>query len=133
VDGRPNKVYHRETEIGFLMKINRENELKEEEVREEGAQGVARTVLIGPGDGSEKIIMRYFKVQPGGKTPLHQHPWEHIVRVEKGEGVVYSENEGKFKVGPGQSLFIRPDEEHQFLNPYGEPFEFVCVIPNPGE
>ena len=72
-----------------------------------------------------------FKIKPGGQTPLHRHPWEHLVRVERGEGVVFSERGGKFKVTPSQSVFIPPGEEHQFLNPYSEVFEFICVIPNP--
>lgn len=113
------------------MKINWETKLDREEVKEEGAKGVFKTVLVGPRDGSRNIIMRYFTIEPNGCTPLHKHPWAHIVRIEKGEGVVYSEHDGKFKVGPGQSFFIPPDEEHQFQNPYSETFEFICIIPNP--
>lgn len=111
------------------MKIVKEKKLKAEAVTGDGARNAFRTVLIGPKEGSERLAMRFFLVAPGGQTSLHSHPWEHLIRVEKGEGVVYSGVDGKFKVGPGQCIFIPGGEEHQFINPYQVPLELLCVIP----
>ncbi|HOO78483.1 MAG TPA: cupin domain-containing protein [bacterium] len=114
------------------MKIKSEKRLKARAVEDPGAKGVTKVVLLGPEDGAEQVVMRLFRVEHGGHTPMHSHPWEHLVRITRGEGVVYSGSEGKFKIGPGRSIFIPAGEEHQFLNPYQEPLEFICVIPIAG-
>jgi len=111
------------------MKIVKGKKLKAEAMKDEGAQNAFKTVLIGSREGSDRLEMRLFKIMPGGHTPVHKHPWEHLVRIESGEGVVYSDRDGKFKIGAGQCIFIAAGEEHQFLNPYQESLELLCVIP----
>jgi quercetin dioxygenase-like cupin family protein len=113
------------------MKIKIEREIPETFVQEEGVQNVTKRVLIGPEDGSSKIIMRYFKVLPGGNTPFHSHDFEHVVRVEKGKGFVADESGLEFPVSSGHSVFIAAGEKHQFKNTDDEPFEFLCTILNP--
>ncbi len=49
-----------------------------------GYEGVKKQVLIGPDDGSNEIVMRYFRLAPGGATPHHAHDWPHLVKVEVG-------------------------------------------------
>ena len=73
------------------MKINKFDEVEESEVQMEGAEDVTIKILVGPEDGSDNIIMRYFKVRPNGHTPLHKHHYEHIVKVEKGKGQSHSQ------------------------------------------
>ena len=113
------------------MKINRDSQVEEKRVEMEGAEGVTMKILIGPEDNSQNIIMRYFKILPGGHTPRHRHHYEHLVKVERGEGIIIDEEGKNIKVTAGQSVFIRPDELHQFKNPSGNNFEFICIIPNP--
>jgi quercetin dioxygenase-like cupin family protein len=115
------------------MKVNRNSEIKEEKVKEEGAKGVTKKALIGPEDNSQNIIMRYFKIFPGGYTPRHRHNYEHLVKIEKGEGIIINEEGREVKVTAGQSVFIEPNELHQFKNSFKDNFEFVCVIPNPNK
>jgi len=93
-------------------------------------KNVYKKVLIGPDDGSEKIIMRKFKVTSGGKTPHHIHEHEHVVKIEKGKGMVVDGNGKEICLSAGQSLFIPGREKHQFRNPYKGSFEFLCIILN---
>lgn len=112
------------------MIINENDKVPENPVELEGAEGVTMRILIGVQEGSKDIIMRYFKIMPGGHSCLHRHNYEHLVKIERGKGVVI-DNEGNEKVvTTGHSLFVEPNEVHQFKNPFPEPFAFTCIIPN---
>jgi quercetin dioxygenase-like cupin family protein len=113
------------------MKINNNQEISAAEVKMEGAKDVKMKILIGPRDESENIIMRHFIVAPGGNTPFHQHNYEHVIKIEGNKGIAVDENGNEFEVKKGQSLFVKPNEMHQFRNPFSEDFEFLCIIPNP--
>ena len=115
------------------MIIKKEEQIPETIPEEEGVKKVKRRILIGPEDGSANIIMRYFRVLPGGNTPYHEHDFEHVVRIEKGKGAVVNADQEEIPVSPGQSVFIAGGEKHQFINPNDEPFEFICTILNPGK
>jgi quercetin dioxygenase-like cupin family protein len=115
------------------MRVKIEQEIPEAFVQDEGAQNVTKRILIGPGDGSSRIIMRYFKILPGGNTPKHSHDFEHVVRVEKGRGLVVDEAGQEIPISIGHSVYISSGKEHQFKNPHDEPFEFLCTILNPDE
>ncbi|MBW2057212.1 MAG: cupin domain-containing protein [Deltaproteobacteria bacterium] len=112
------------------MEINRKIESGDVLVEMEGARGVVKKVLVGPEEGSDDIVMRYFKVLPGGYTVRHKHQYEHLVQVEKGRGVAIDEKGQEHPLSAGHSIFVARNEVHQFTNPYSEPFEFICVIPN---
>jgi quercetin dioxygenase-like cupin family protein len=112
------------------MIIKNNKDVPEVVPEEDGVKDVLKKVLIGPEDGSENIIMRKFKVLPGGHTPLHSHKLTHVVKIETGKGVLISEKGEETVLTPGQSLFIDRHEKHQFRNPYDEPFEFICTIEN---
>ncbi len=113
------------------MKIKRDSEVRAAPVEMEGAKDVAMKVLIGPDDGSENIIVRLFTVSPGGHTPYHTHDFEHLVQVRSGKGTVVDADRIEHELEPGSSVFVAPNEEHQFTNPYDAPFEFTCTILNP--
>ena len=113
------------------MKINTNAEIPEKQVEMEGAKEVTMKILIGTGDGSDNIIMRRFRILPGGNTPHHSHNYEHVIKVESGRGIAIDENGNELDLAEGQSTFVPANSTHQFKNPYGEPFEFLCIIPNP--
>ncbi len=113
------------------MKVKWNDKVAEVPVQMEGASGVTMKILIGPEDGSNNIILRYFKVLPGGHTPRHSHNYEHLVKIERGRGLAIGERGEQHEVGVGQSVFVEPNRVHQFRNPFSEPFEFICIIPNP--
>lgn len=113
------------------MIIKKDDDVREDYIEEEGIQNVLKRILIGPEDGSDNIIMRYFKVLPRGNTPFHNHDFEHVVKVERGKGVVVNEAGEETIISEGQSLFIKNNEKHQFKNPFESTFEFICIILNP--
>ncbi len=113
------------------MKINTNADIHDKKVEMEGAKDVRMKILIGPEDDSENIFMRHFFIAPGGNTPYHQHNYEHVVKIEKNRGVVVDKDGKEYEVTEGQSIFVEPNEKHQFRNPYNLDFEFICIIPNP--
>ena len=113
------------------MKINTNRAIPEKPVEMEGAKNVRMRILVGPDDGSDGIIMRRFSILPGGHTPHHSHAFEHVIKVEKGKGVAIDKKGSELSLEEGQSAFVPANSTHQFKNPYGEPFEFLCIIPNP--
>ena len=110
------------------MQIHKDSEITAQEVEMEGAKNLKMQILIGPNDGSVNIIMRKFTVAPGGHTPHHIHNSEHVVKIISGIGTAIDEKGEPHEVKVGQSLFIAPNEKHQFQNNGGEPFEFLCII-----
>ncbi len=113
------------------MIIKNENEIKATIPGGESIKGVRKKVLIGPEDGSDQIIMRRFIVQGGGNTPLHTHDFEHVVKIESGQGIVVDNEGNEHRAAAGNSLFIPANEKHQFRNPGSQPFQFLCIILNP--
>jgi quercetin dioxygenase-like cupin family protein len=114
----------------LYMKVNNNEKIIAREVEMEGAVKVKMKIIIGTDYGSQNIIMRHFIIAPGGNTPYHQHNYEHLVKVEKNFGIVVDEKGNEQKIEPGQSVFVKPGEKHQFRNPFSEDFEFTCIIPN---
>lgn len=117
---------HKENRV--IIKNNAD--VLEVDLQEEDVIHVTQQILIGPDDGSSNIIMRRFCVFPKGHTPHHVHSHEHVVKVEKGRGIVLDEKGRENPVQVGQSLLIQGGEKHQFQNPFDEPFEFLCIILN---
>jgi quercetin dioxygenase-like cupin family protein len=113
------------------MKINNNKEIVAADVQMDGAKNVKMKILIGPNDGSGDIIMRHFIIAPGGNTPYHQHNYEHVIKVESNKGIAVDEKGNEHEITRGQSLFVKPNDMHQFRNPFNEDFEFTCIIPNP--
>jgi quercetin dioxygenase-like cupin family protein len=95
---------------------------------EETTQGLTIRRVIDEVDGAGDFMMDIFEIEAGGWTGLHQHPWEHQVFVVTGEGEVTGPP-GTTPFGPGQVIFIAPDEEHQFRNTGAGAVLFVCSIP----
>jgi len=115
------------------MIIKYDSEMRSVPVVMEGAEGVSMCIPIGPEDGSSNMIMRLFCIAPGGHTPYHIHDFEHLVRVVSGKGLVIDEAGESHELSLGQSVFVAPNEKHQFSNPNNEPFEFTCTILNPAK
>lgn len=110
------------------MKIRRIQNVEIIDIEMEGAKGVTKQILIGKNEGSDNIIMRLFTIQAGGNTPLHTHDFEHLVKIEKGRGIVV-DSQGEHEVEPGMVIYVRPNEVHQFRNAGDGIFQFICIIP----
>lgn len=94
---------------------------------EEGASRLRVRWLIAKETGAENFAIKLFEMDPGGNSPLHSHNWEHEVFILEGHGIVSSEEERKF--GPGDVIFISPNEKHQFRNDGEETAKFLCLVP----
>jgi len=97
---------------------------------EEGASKLQVRWLITKEMGANNFAMRLFEMEPGGNSPLHQHPHEHEVYILEGEGIATDgEQERKFK--SGDAIFIPPNERHQLKNTGRKTVKFLCLIPYP--
>ena len=101
-------------------------------IQMDGAKDVSKKVPIGDKEGWQGYTMRTFTIGPGGHTPKHVHDWEHVNYVIRGRGRLMIDGEIQ-DIGTRDFAFVPPDVEHQFTNPHGEPFEFICIVPNRGE
>jgi len=110
------------------MIVKHLSKIKGVEVKGEGAEKVIMKILIGEEDGAPNFIMRYFRVNPGGRTHLHSHPWEHEVYFLRGTAEILGGGERK-KIAAGAAVFIPPNEEHQIVNIDKNPLDFICIIP----
>ena len=96
-------------------------------------KGVKKQIFLGRNDGSEEIIMRYFTVEPGGATPYHSHGFQHLVKVESGNGIAIDKDRAEHKISAGDLVYVKDDEIHGFKNVSEKPFSFICIVPERGE
>lgn len=92
---------------------------------------VLRRDLIGPKDGAINFSMRQFELIPGASTPEHSHDWEHEVLILEGHGTLLHQGDNR-DFTAGDTVFIEPEELHQFKNTGREVLSFICVVPNSG-
>ncbi|MBN1607085.1 MAG: cupin domain-containing protein [Polyangiaceae bacterium] len=95
----------------------------------EGAQSAERRLVLGPDDGTPLMALRVFTLSPGGHTPYHRHPFEHMNVVLEGQGVLHT-SDGEHALTAGAMALVLPDELHQFRNTGETDFSFVCLVPN---
>lgn len=95
----------------------------------EGAKGVLKQVPLSKADGVPNFSFRVFTIEPGGHTPFHRHPFEHMNYVIDGSGILVSENkEHEFK--KGDFALVLPNEKHQFRNKSSdESLVIICAVP----
>ncbi len=94
---------------------------------EGGWAAIARQVLIGARGESARFDLRYFEIAPGGFSSLEKHHHEHVVIGIRGRGRVLLGGEVR-EMGFLDTAYIAPDDPHQLLNPYEEPFGFFCLV-----
>ena len=66
------------------MKVVNLNTVPRKDVQMEGASGVTRQLPIGAADGAPTFSFRVFSLEPGGHTPFHSHPAEHVNYIIEG-------------------------------------------------
>jgi len=87
-----------------------------------------RQVLIGPDEGPH-FALRRFIMQPGGGMPAHTNTVEHEQYVLRGRARV-GIGDQVHDVRAGDVVFIPAGMPHWYQAQPGEPFEFLCVVPN---
>jgi quercetin dioxygenase-like cupin family protein len=96
----------------------------------EGADKVYKQVPISKDDGSPVFSFRVFTIEPGGHTPFHRHPFEHLNYIIEGSGVVVNESGQEREVKKGDFALVLPDEKHQYKNKsISEPMIMICAVP----
>ena len=95
----------------------------------DGVEQVSMSNVIAEAEGWKDHTLRVFRIEPGGFTPRHQHPWQHINYVIKGKGTLRLGDDVK-EIGEKDFAVVPGNTEHQFQNPFDEPFEFICIVPN---
>ncbi len=95
----------------------------------DGVKGAMRQLVLGAADGVPNFSLRVFTVEPGGHTPRHDHPSEHMNYVISGRGELMDADNEAHPLAAGEFAFVQPDETHQFRNTGDEPFVFICAVP----
>ncbi len=96
---------------------------------EEGATKVGIQWMLDESVGAPNFAMRRFRIEPGGHTPFHGHPWEHEVYIVSGQGAVVVEGQ-ELPLRPHDAVLVAPDEKHQFRASGDEPLVLLCLVPN---
>lgn len=91
-------------------------------------QGTTRQLLIGPDEGPN-FAMRRFIMQPGGGMPPHTNTVEHEQYVLRGRATIGIAGR-TVDVQGGDVVFIPAGTPHWYRAKDGEPFEFLCIVPN---
>ncbi len=94
----------------------------------EGARDVFKQIPISSKDGTPEYSLRVFTVKPGGNTPLHKHPYEHLNYIISGEGVLVGEG-GEKQIAEGDFALVMPNEMHSYKNTSSEKdLVLICAV-----
>jgi quercetin dioxygenase-like cupin family protein len=97
--------------------------------RMEGAEGVFKQIPLSKADGVPAFSFRVFTIEPGGHTPLHQHPFEHMNYIIEGTGVLVTKDREQ-RIEKADFALVLPDEIHQFKNTTKDhDLVFICAVP----
>lgn len=115
-----------------MIIVNKRGQVPKTDLNDvEGVDKVSKEVLIGHEENVPTFVMRRFSAKPNGHTPFHKHDWEHEVYVLEGEGSVRTFDDS-LKIRAGDSVFVPPNEKHQFLA--GKTgLTFLCIVPKRGD
>ncbi len=111
------------------MKLKNIATVEKKKVEMPGAQSCQVQQLIGSDEGAPNFAMRKFEVAVGGFTPRHSHPYEHEIFILAGTGIAVEGNR-EHPIETGDTIYVAPDEVHQFRNTGPEPLKFLCLVPN---
>lgn len=95
----------------------------------EGAEGAWKQLPLGSREGTPVYSFRVFTIEPGGNTPFHSHPYEHMNYVIEGEGILVNEKGEKCRLKTGDFALVDPDEKHQYRNEGENAFKMICGVP----
>ena len=111
------------------MKIVPLDKVKQNQVLMEGAHKALKQMPLSQADGVPVYSYRVFTIEPGGFTPYHQHPYEHMNYIIEGEGALVNEKGEEQPLKAGDFALVNPDEKHQYRNKGDKPFKMICGVP----
>jgi len=95
-------------------------------------KGVVKKILIGPREGWEGHVMRLFILDPGGYTPRHTHPWEHVNIILKGRGKLFVDG-NEYPLEEGTIAVVPENSLHQYMAYEEGPLHLICIVPTYGD
>lgn len=111
------------------MYITRLEKVEKTIPKMEDIKGVYKQIPLSREDGVPTFSFRVFTVKPGGHTPFHQHPYEHMNYVIQGEGALVAEDR-EHELKEGDFALILSGEKHQFKNTSeSRNLLIICAVP----
>lgn len=112
------------------MKVTSLEKVEIIKVDMEGAKDTYKQLPISAADGTPALSVRVFTIEPGGHTPYHQHPFEHLNYAIEGQGALVTENGEEIPIEKGAFALVLPNEMHQYRNKSeNEPLVMICAVP----
>ncbi len=112
------------------MKVTHLDEAPKKKVEMEGVKGAYKQIPISAKDGTPHFSLRVFTLEPGGFTPYHSHPYEHLNYIIEGEGEILKEDGSTVPIKRGDFVLVQPDEKHQYRNTSSSnEFVMICGVP----
>jgi quercetin dioxygenase-like cupin family protein len=112
------------------MKITNLASVEKVAVTVEGAKDVFRQTPISSKDGAPTFSFRVFTLMPGGHTPYHSHPFEHVNYIIDGAGAIVTESGQERPVKAGDFALVLPNEKHRYKNTSADkPMAVICAVP----
>jgi quercetin dioxygenase-like cupin family protein len=111
------------------MHVTRLDEIEKTVPEMEGAKRVYKQVPLSAKHGAPTFSFRVFTVEPGGHTPFHQHPYEHMNYIIDGQGILVAEDRER-EVRAGDFALVLPGEKHQYRNSsQTRNMVMICAVP----
>jgi quercetin dioxygenase-like cupin family protein len=111
------------------MQITRLEKVEKTVPKMEGAEKVFKQIPLAKSDGVPTFSFRVFTIEPGGHTPFHQHPFEHMNYIIEGRGVLAAKDR-EYEIKKGEFALVLPGETHQFKNTMQDQnLIFICAVP----
>lgn len=112
------------------MKITDLDQVPKRVMEMEGAKDTYKQLPIGSDDGAPLFSFRVFTIEPGGHTPYHAHPFEHVNYVIEGRGVLVTKTGEERALEKGSFCLVHPNETHQYKNTsQNKPMVMICAVP----
>ncbi len=111
------------------MKVVSLKDVEKKKVEMAGAEKAWKQMPLSQADGVPVYSYRVFTVEPGGFTPYHSHPYEHMNFIIEGEGALINEKGEETPLHAGDFALVNPDEKHQYRNKGDKPFKMICGVP----
>ena len=113
----------------IAMKIISLSQVEKNEVRMDGAYKAWKQVPLSREDGAPVYAYRVFTLEPGGHTPYHQHPYEHMNYIIQGTGALVNVYGEEQPIEAGDFALVLPDEKHRYKNKGDLPLILICGVP----
>jgi len=114
------------------MYVKKRSEIDKKTFNTKTMKNVEKQVLIGGDQGWDSHVMRMFTLGKDGYSPKHSHPWDHMVYIVKGEGIIFIDGTD-YSVSGDSVAFVPGGKEHQFLQKGKDALVFMCIVPTEGD